>query len=116
MNATSSTASTHVPKIARIWRGRTRSDKADEYAKYLHEEGVLPLAAKCLGVQTFREDRQGETEFITISYWPSVEAMSSFAGKDPRKIHHLKRDAEYLVELPEAVQVLEIVGTLGRVA
>ena len=57
----------------------------------------------------FREDRETESEFVTISYWESVEAMSRFAGPDPRRIHHLERDAEFLIELPETVQVLEIV-------
>ena len=109
-------ASVPRPAIARIWRGRTVAAKADDYAKYLYEIGVKPLADKALGVQVFREDREGETEFVTISYWESVEAMSRFAGKDPRRIHHLARDAEFLIELPEGVQVLEIVDTLGRVA
>jgi hypothetical protein len=56
----------------------------------------------------FREDRAEETEFVTISYWESVEAMSRFAGDDPRRIHHLPRDPEFLIELPGTVQVLEI--------
>ena len=102
------------PVIARIWRGRTLTGRADEYAKYLDEVGIKPLAAKALGVQSLREDRGGETEFITISYWESVEAMSSFAGSDPRRIHHLPRDPEFLIELPQSVQVLQIVETIGR--
>ena len=61
-----------------------------------------------------REDRAGESEFVTISYWESVEAMSRFAGDDPRRIHHLARDAEFLIELPEGVQVLDMVATMGR--
>ena len=69
------------PTIARIWRGRTTRARADE------------------------------SEFVTISYWESVEAMSRFAGKDPRRIHHLPRDAEFLIELPQGVQVLEIVSS-----
>ncbi len=96
-------------RIARIWRGRTVSSKADEYAEYLQREGVTPLQETALGVQMFREDRETESEFVTISYWESVEAMSRFAGPDPRQIHHLPRDAEYLVALPDAVQVLHIV-------
>ena len=71
---------------------------------------------KALGAQMFREDRENETEFITISYWESVEAMSRFAGADPRKIHHLERDAEFLIELPKGVQVLNIVDTQGDLA
>jgi heme-degrading monooxygenase HmoA len=60
-------------------------------------------------VQLLREDREHESEFITISYWESVQAMSRFAGKDPTRIHHLERDGEYLLELPKAVQILRIV-------
>jgi hypothetical protein len=102
------------PTIARIWRGRTTADKADEYAQHLYEHGIKPLAAKALGVQMFREDRGGESEFVTISYWESVEAMSRFAGDDPRRIHHLERDAEFLIELPVGVQILDIVTSMGR--
>lgn len=103
------------PKIARIWRGRTTKENAEAYAQYLYEHGFLPLVEKALGAQMFREDRENESEFITISYWESVEAMSRFAGPDPRKIHHLERDAEFLIELPESVQILNIVDTRGVV-
>ena len=58
---------TPKPPIARIWRGRTTRDRADEYEAYNYEAGIKPLIQKALGVQTFREDRQDETEFMTIS-------------------------------------------------
>jgi hypothetical protein len=98
------------PTIARIWRGRTTSDKADAYERYLSEVGFPPLVEHALAAQMFREDRDGESEFITISYWESVDAMSRFAGDDPRRIHHLPRDEEFLIELPESVQVLDIIA------
>lgn len=101
------------PAIARIWRGRTIRAKADEYARYLYEHGIRPLEEKALGVQMLREDREDESEFVTISYWENVEAMSRFAGSDPRRIHHLERDVEFLVELPKGVQVLQIVASSG---
>jgi heme-degrading monooxygenase HmoA len=97
--------------IARIWRGRTTRGRADEYETYLYAEGIRPLEEKALCVQLLREDRSGESEFVTISYWESIEAMSRFTGGDPTRIHHLARDAEFLVELPEAVQVLRIVAS-----
>ena len=102
------------PTIARIWRGCTTAAKADEYARYLYEHGIRPLEEKALGVQLLREDRASESELVTISYWESVEAMSRFAGPDPRRIHHLERDPEFLIELPSGVQVLEIVTASGR--
>ena len=43
---------------------------------------------------------------MTISYSESVEAMVAFAGADPTRVHHLERDAEFLIELPKAVQIL----------
>src|SRR3954462_11037831 len=96
------------PTIARIWRGCVKPDRADEYEAYNYEAGIKPLIEKALGVQTFREDRENETEFVTISYWESVAAMSRFTGGDPSRIHHLDRDAEFLIELPAHVQVLRI--------
>jgi heme-degrading monooxygenase HmoA len=105
---------TPKPKIARIGRGRVKRERADEYARYLYEVGIRPLEKKALGVEQLLEDRNDESEFVTISYWESVEAMSRFAGKDPRKIHHLPRDPEFLIEVPESVQVLEITMRSGK--
>jgi hypothetical protein len=102
------------PTIARIWHGRTTAARADEYAEYLYEHGIKPLEEKALGVQVLREDRAEKSEFVTISYWERVEAMSQFAGKDPRRIHHLPRDPEFLIELPGGAQILEILSSFGQ--
>lgn len=96
------------PAIARIWRGRVRRERADEYEAYNYEVGIKPLMETALGVQCLREDRGEESEFVTISYWESLEAMARFAGPDPTRIHHLPRDAELLVELPKEVQILRV--------
>jgi heme-degrading monooxygenase HmoA len=102
------------PRIARIWRGRTARDRADEYAAYLYEHGIRPLGERALGVQQLRQDRDEDTEFVTISYWASIEAMATFAGRDdPTRIHHLERDAEFLLELPESVQIMDITVSSG---
>lgn len=105
---------TGTPTIARIWRGRTRPDVADEYEAYNYEVGIVPLIEKALGVQTFREDREGESEFMTISYWETMEAMTAFTGADPTDIHHLPRDEEFLIELPTSVQVLRLLKGHGK--
>ena len=104
------------PAIARIWRGRTSRERADEYERYNYEVGIKPLIKKALGVQTFREDRENETEFMTISYWESVEAMGKFTGGDPKKVHHLERDKEFLIELPKEVQILRLLKSHGVTA
>ena len=102
------------PAIARIWRGRTPRARADEYAAYLYEHGIKLQEEKALGVLSLREDRESESEFITISYWADIPSMSVFAGEDPTRIHHLDRDPEFLICLPESVQILQIVGSHGQ--
>ena len=97
--------------IARIWRRRVRSERAD---KYNYDAGMRPLIEKALGVQTFREDREHESEFMTISYWDDVPSMSHFTGGDPTRIHHLDRDAEFLIELPTSVQIVQLLTSHGR--
>ena len=107
------TPSAKRPTIVRIWRGRTKRERADEYEAYNYEVGIKPLIEKALGVQTLRQDRGAETEFVTISYWENFEAMSRFTGGEPGKIHHLDRDPEFLIELPKEVQVLRLLTSHG---
>ncbi len=104
------------PLIARIWRGRTRKEFADEYLEYNYENGVLEIEKKpgCLGVQQFRRIKgDGIAEFATISYWDSMEAMEAMHGDggeggDVRRVAHLEKDPDYLLELPEFVEVAEL--------
>lgn len=95
--------------IARIWRGRTRPDIADRYEAYLKTEGIPPLEKTALGVQLFREDRDHESWFTTISYWSDLDSMTAFTKGEPTKVHHLDRDPELLIELPESIQIHRIV-------
>jgi len=94
-------------KYARIWRGRTTREKADDYQRYWLQAGAAPLRSRgALDIEMLREDHDTETEFVTISYWDSIEAMG--AGPDPTRTHHLPRDAEFLVDMPDHVQILTI--------
>jgi heme-degrading monooxygenase HmoA len=95
--------------IARIWRGQVSAANADEYTSYMYEHGVKKLESLgARGVQFFREDQGEVTEFMVISLWDTAEAMTRWAGTDPKRIRHLDRDAELLLTLPDAVQVLDV--------
>ena len=100
------------PLIGRIWTGRTRAEVADEYLRYLYQAGVLPVEAKpgCLGMQLFRQVKGDVAEFTTISYWRSMEDMGQMHpdGGDILRAAHLENDPDYLLELPEFVQVTEL--------
>jgi heme-degrading monooxygenase HmoA len=95
--------------IARIWRGRTAPANADLYTRYMYDHGVKKLESLgARAVQFFREDADDHAEFIVISLWDTIAAMTRWAGTDPRKIRHLERDAELLLELPDHVQILNV--------
>jgi heme-degrading monooxygenase HmoA len=97
------------PRIAREWRGEVPRSRAAEYQKYLFDEGVLKLSQidGNLGVQMFSlapNNNNGSTaDFVVISYWPNLDAIRKYAGEDIEKPHHLPRDSEFLIKLPEKV-------------
>lgn len=98
--------------IGRIWFGRTAAARADEYLDYNRREGVASIAAKpgCLGVQQFRRIEGDVAEFTVISYWPSIEAMKAMHDDDgdPLRVSHLDRDEEFLLEMPDFVEITEL--------
>lgn len=98
------------PLVARTWFGRARKEFADEYLRYNYENGVLEVETKpgCLGMQQFRKISGDVAEFTTISYWDSMEAMEAAHGDDPLRPTHLEKDPDYLLELPESVEVSEL--------
>jgi hypothetical protein len=75
------------PIVARIWTGRTRGELADEYLDYNYRHGVLEIEKMpgCMGAQVFRR-----------------------TDGDVRRAAHLARDPEYLLELPEFVEIREL--------
>jgi heme-degrading monooxygenase HmoA len=106
---------TRKARFARIWRGRTTRANADAYERYWLQTGIDPLIARgAIDVQMLRDDREAETEFMTISCWESIEAMTGGRGGDPWHAHHLDRDRELLIELPERVQILRILESRRR--
>ena len=95
------------PFLLEVYKS-TRPEIADDYESYIKTEGIPPLEKTALGVQLFREDREHESWFTTISYWPDLDAMTAFTKGEPTKVHHLDRDAEFLIELPEFIQIHRI--------
>jgi heme-degrading monooxygenase HmoA len=63
-----------------------------------------------------RDDRETETEFVTISWWATIVAMTGGTGADPHHAHHLGRDKELLLELPDEVQILTILESRSGTA
>src|SRR5262249_2200600 len=98
---------------ARVWRGRPRPQEAHEYERYWRGKcGQPPLQRGARGGRMLREDHESYCEFVTISYWDSIEAMG--AGADPNRTHHLPHDHEFLIDMSERVQILTVLETHGE--
>jgi heme-degrading monooxygenase HmoA len=71
--------------IARIWHGWSRGDKADAYERLVSEE-ILPGIHRIdgfVGYELLRADlADGESEFVTVTYFESLDAVRAFAGED----------------------------------
>ncbi len=70
--------------IARVWRGWTKNENADAYEKLLREV-VYPGLRGIEGYRggyIFRQNAKDETEFVTVNFFGSLEAVKAFAGAD----------------------------------
>ena len=72
--------------IARIWHGRTKADKAEDYLDYMKKTGFDAYASASghRGLYVLRQIREGVADFHVLSLWDSMDAVRSFAGERPR--------------------------------
>jgi len=91
--------------IARIWRGVTSAEQAEEYFEYLMETGLKDYRAVPgnRGVQVLRRTYEGKAEFLLISLWESYEAIRAEAVDDIERAVYYSKDQEFLLELEPKV-------------
>ena len=70
--------------IARTWRGWTSIDDQQAYVDYLLETGIRGYEATSgnLGAYILTRTVGDRVEFITLSFWESLDAIRGFAGED----------------------------------
>ena len=95
--------------IARIWRGWTSSADADAYLDYVQRTGIVAYRTTPgnLGASVLRRDLGDRTEFVTISFWESMDAVRAFAGDKPERAVFYPEDDRYLVERETTVTQFE---------
>jgi heme-degrading monooxygenase HmoA len=96
--------------IARIWRGAVRREDSDEYVDYLRATGLPEYRATAgnRGAWILRRDQGDRTEFVTLSFWESMESVEGFAGSDPERAVFYPEDDRFLVERGPAVAHYEL--------
>ena len=75
--------------ISRIWHGYTSKKNADIYEDLLRNEIFVGIQNRNIkgykGIQLMRRELPSETEFITIMWFDSIDAVAEFAGADYEK-------------------------------
>lgn len=71
--------------IARTWRGTAHLAKADDYYRHFTTK-VAPHLKDIEGYRgafLLRRELEGQTEFLAVTFWDSIETVKEFAGPNP---------------------------------
>ena len=71
--------------IARLWRGRATSAKADAYVRHFTQNVSPHLAAidGHRGAYLLKRVDGDRVEFLAVTLWDSIEVIKRFAGENP---------------------------------
>ena len=96
--------------IARVWRGITLKEKADDYLAYLHVTGLRDYAKTPgnRGVTVLRREQGEHCEIMLISLWESMDAVRAFAGENPDRSVYYPEDDQYLLQMEPLVRHYDV--------
>ena len=91
--------------ITRIWRGKTKTEDADKYLKYIERTGMSDYKSieGNLSAKILRRIDNEICHFLTITEWDSYESIRKFAGEAFEKARYYEEDKKYLLEFEEKV-------------
>lgn len=96
--------------IARIWKGRTKKEHAEEYWRFLTrnaEEDCRKTEGNC-GVSVYRRVTPDFAEFMFVSLWESMDAVHNYAGPDIDRAHYFPEDLKFVIDPPTYVDHYEV--------
>jgi predicted enzyme related to lactoylglutathione lyase/heme-degrading monooxygenase HmoA len=98
------------PAIARLWRGRVRQGKLEEYREYVASSGLADYAGTegNRGAFMLTAPRLTHGDVLTLSLWSSREAIAGFAGEPIDRARYYPRDEEFLLDFPEHVEHFDV--------
>lgn len=96
--------------IARVWRGITTRELADDYLAHIQDKAV-PRLEGAHGLKqsyVFKREQGDKCEFQIITLWDTVQAMREWAGGDPERAVYLDEDDRYLLDMEPLVRLYEV--------
>jgi heme-degrading monooxygenase HmoA len=96
--------------IARVWRGITSIDNADQYLEYLNQV-VLPgyqAIEGNQGVFVLREVQGDLVYFLLLSIWESYEVLVKFTRPNLEIARHISGERKFLIASESIVAHYEV--------
>jgi heme-degrading monooxygenase HmoA len=96
--------------IARIWRGWTRHEDTETYAKYVLATGIAGLESTPGNQGAYVMSRRDgdRTEFLVVSLWDTRDTITAFAGEDIDQAVFYPEDDRYLIDREMTVQHFDV--------
>ena len=97
--------------IARTWRGWTRTADADPYVEYLLRTGMKEYRETPgnRAAYILRRRDADRTEFVTLTFWDSLDAVKRFAGEEPERAVFYPEDDRFLVDRDTSASHYEVI-------
>ncbi len=93
--------------LARIWRGRVPTPKSAAYVDYVKQTGVSEYRGtpgnRAVFILTSDNADAGETEFLVLTLWDSLDSIRAFAGADVEAAKYYPEDAKFLLNFEPKV-------------
>jgi len=101
--------------IARIWKGAVQREDGDAYATYMQATGISGYVRTPGNRAAFmlRRDVGDRCEFMMVTLWDSMQAVTAFAGPRPEQAVFYPDDDRYLVERDLTVDHYEVETAVG---
>ena len=95
--------------ITRTWHGRTHLKDADNYLKFLLNEGTREYRETPgnLSVRVWRSIENDVCHFWTVTEWKDIESIKAFAGQNHERAKYYEFDVGILLEFEEMVNHYE---------
>ena len=97
--------------IARTWRGWTNTADADAYVEYLLRTGIREYRETPgnRAAYILRREDGDRTEFVTLTFWDSLESVKGFAGEEPERAVFYPEDNRFLIDRDPTASHFEVI-------
>jgi heme-degrading monooxygenase HmoA len=90
--------------VTRIWHGRTKAAKSDEYLNLMRTVAIPDYRSTPgnQGAYALRRIEGDTARFLMVTFWESENAIRAFAGDDISVAKYYEFDKNFLLELEPA--------------